>query len=232
MEASAETPAGRPLLAEDLLRVALQANEGALPRRGLRQRRGSARRLDVVLRAALFCDLAQRGAITGVVAPAVDRTVAGETVASDRILNAVAGAVARRPDVPWARWFTHLNDDRAVLVDRLVGTGKWTAAGGVRYVETVPAEAERLLARTYTVSELVSAPADARETALGYLFALTGPAMTAERLLGWDVRLTAVMGTPGGTTVRAVLTAARSAARPGWRRRGARRRRRGSSGRT
>ena len=217
---------GRPLLAEDLLRVVLTAGGGALPRRGLRQGRGSARRLDVVLRAALFCDLAQSGVVTGVVAPAV-----GAGVATDRILSAVAGAVARRPGVSWARWFTHSSDDRSVLVDRLVDSGRWTAIGGPRFAETAPAEAERLLARTYTVAELVSAPADARETALGYLFALTGPAMTPDRVLGWDARLAALdgmaatEGTAGGPTVRAVLAAAHAAAWPGWRRHRARRRR-------
>jgi hypothetical protein len=203
-----------PLIAEDLLRVVRQAGGGSLPRRGLRQRRGTARRLDVALRAALFCDLAQSGAVIGVTAP-----VATEYLSPDRILVAVAAAVARRSGVPWVRWFTHLSEDRTVLVERLVGSGQWTAAGGNRFVDTAPDTAERLLARTYTVSELVSAPVDARETALGYLFALAGPAMSADRVLGWDVRLAAIQVTPGGPTVCAVLREARSAAWPGWRRR-------------
>lgn len=205
---------GSPLIAEDLLRVALHAGGGSLPRRGLRQRRGTSRRLDVALRAALFCDLAQSGVFTGITAP-----VCTGTPSPDRILGAVAGAVARRPDVPWVRWFTHLSDDRAVLIDRLVGSGQWNAGGGSHFVEAAPDAADRLFARIYTVSELVSAPADPRETALAYLFALTGPAMTADRALGWDARLATLQVSPGGTTVIAVLGAAKAAAWPGWRRR-------------
>ena len=205
---------GVPLIAEDLLRAALHGGGGSLPRRGLRQRRGNARRLDVALRAALFCDLALSGALTGVTAPVVTGSRS-----PDRILGAVASAVARRPDVPWVRWFTHLRDDRTVLVDRLVGSGQWSAGSGARFVETAPDAAERAFARIYTVSELVSAPAEPRETALGYLFALSGPAMSADRVLGWDARLAALQITPGGPTVIAVLGAARSAAWPGWRRR-------------
>lgn len=207
-------PPAVPLIAEDLLRVALHAGGGSLPRRGLRHRRGTARRLDVALRAALFCDLAQSGVLTGVTAP-----VPTGSLSPDRILGAVAGAVARRPNVPWVRWFTHLSDDRSVLVDRLVGSGQWSASGGSHFIESAPDAAERLFARTYTVSELVSAPSDPREAALGYLFALTGSAMSADRTLGWDARVAAIQITPGGPTVSAVLAAARSAAWPGWRRR-------------
>ena len=207
-------PPDGPLIAEDLLRVVLHAGGGSLPRPGLRQRRGTARRLDVALRAALFCDLAQSGALTGLTAP-----VPTASPSRDRILSAVAGAVARRPDVPWVRWFTHLSDDRKVLTDRLVASGQWSLGSGSQFGETAPDVAERLFARVYTVSELVSAPADPREAALGYLFALTGPAMPADRVLGWDTRLASVQVTPGGPTVCAVLGAARSAAWPGWRRR-------------
>ena len=62
---------------------------------------------------------------------------------------------------------------------------RWSPAwsdpvGGRRWAGTASATlirsgAERLQARTFTVSELVEAPSDERETVLGYLYALTGP---------------------------------------------------------
>ena len=242
-------------LADDLLRVAAEAGAGSLPRRGLRARAGAARRLDVTLRAALFCELAQAGIVTGVATPEVPAAgvsadpmsadpmspnlisqdpMSPNLITQDPILAAVAAAVARRPGVPWLRWFSHLSQDRAVLVDRLVQSGRWTPAGA-RFTDADPDGAARLLARTLTVSELISAPADARETVLGYLFALTGPAIPADRALGWDVRLATLdgigTGTGNGATTRAILTAARQAVRPGLRRRSGRVARAGRTGR-
>jgi hypothetical protein len=78
-----------------------------------------------------------------------------------------------------------------------------------------PVGAERLQTRTFIVSELVEAPVDERETVLGYLYALTGPAMTPEHVLGWEVRLARLDPAPGGSSVRAVLAAARAVNRRG-----------------
>ncbi len=263
-------------LADDLLRVVLNDGQGSLPRYGVRERAGTARRLDVVLRAALFCDLARAGLLSGTRGPvAVPRrpgtsssgghgvsgggasgggasgrgasgggasgggasgggasgTVEatggaggqggaasagpGTGVAGDQILAAVLAAVSQRPGVAWARWFRHVRDDRSALVARLVESGRWTAQGGHRFRDADPRGAERLRARAITVSELVEAPADERETMLGYLYALTGWGMTAEHVLGWEVRLARLDASPGGPTVRAVLAAAQSVNRRG-----------------
>ncbi len=271
-------------LADDLLRVVLNDGQGSLPRYGVRERAGAARRLDVVLRAALFCDLARAGLLSGTRGPvAVPRrpgtsssgghgvsdgggasagsgsasrggasgtveaiggaigaleatggasgTVEatgggggqgaagnegpGTDVAGDQILAAVLAAVSQRPGVAWARWFRHIRDDRSALVARLVESGRWTAQGGHRFRDADPRGAERLRARAITVSELVEAPADERETMLGYLYALTGWGMTAEHVLGWEVRLARLDASPGGPTVRAVLAAAQSVNRRG-----------------
>jgi hypothetical protein len=277
-------PASRPPgpLADDLLRVVLHVGQGALPRYGMRERAGAARRLDVVLRAALFCDLARAGLLSGTRGPVAESgprrgTAAGAAgsgtasgggatsggapgrealgggaaggeapgggapgvgaeggggaprgaapggssdavsngVAQDQILSAVLAAVAQRPGVAWPRWFRHVRDDRSALVARLVGSGRWVALGGHRFRDVDPLAAERLQARTFTVSELVEAPVDERETVLGYLYALTGPAMTPEHVLGWEVRLARLDLAPGGASVRAVLAAARAVNRRG-----------------
>jgi hypothetical protein len=243
-------PAGRPPgpLADDLLRVVLHVGQGSLPRYGMRERAGAARRLDVVLRAALFCDLARAGLISGTrgpvaeaeprrnsagggasgqgaeagggdaprgTAPGGSSDGVGNGVAQDQILSAVLAAVAQRPGVAWPRWFRHVRDDRSALVARLVGSGRWIALGGHRFRDVDPLGAERLQARTFTVSELVEAPLDERETVLGYLYALTGPTMTPEHVLGWEVRLARLDLVPGGASVRAVLAAARAVNRRG-----------------
>jgi hypothetical protein len=233
-------------LADDLLRVVLHEGQGSLPRYGMRERAGSARRLDVALRAALFCELARAGVLSGTRGPVAADASAGKSaagksatgtgatgtgatgvgaagpapgpgpgVAGDQILSAVLAAVSQRPGVAWPRWFRHVRDDRSALVDRLVRSGRWTGQSGHRFRDSDSRGAERLQARAFTVSELVEAPADEREAVLGYLYALTGPGMSAEHVLGWDVRLARLDATPSGPTVRAVLAAARSVNRRG-----------------
>lgn len=215
-------------IADDLLRAVLAASRGSLPRYLIRERAGAARRLDVVLRAALFCDLARAGLVVaerGPVAashpgsssgrvPVAQDTVRAE-VEADRILTAVLAAVARRPGVSWTRWFRHVRQDRAALVSRLVASGRWTAQGANRFLDRDPGGAERLATRMFTVSELIEAPSDGRETVLGYLYALSGLGLSTERALGWDVRLAGLDETPDGATTRAVLAAARSVIRRG-----------------
>lgn len=218
-------------IAEDLLRVVVQASQGSLPRYGVRERAGTARRLDVALRAGLFCDLARAGVITGThgpVAPSGLRSTGprpadgggsedGCTDVEDRILAAILATVAHRPNVAWSRWFRHVRQDRAALVARLVRSGRWTAQGGNRFLDADPSGAARLQARTFTVSELIEGAADDRATVLGYLYVLTGPSMSPEHALAWDKRLATLDATPGGTTVRAVLAAAgRQLGVDGW----------------
>jgi hypothetical protein len=130
------------------------------------------------------------------------------------MLAAVFAAVQRRPRLAWRRWFRHIRDDRAALVERFVGSGRWLAQGGNRFADADPDGAQRLHARAFALAELIEAPRDEREAILGFLYALTGPRLPSERVQGWEARLAVVDATPGGPTLRRVLRTAQSTSRP------------------
>lgn len=129
--------------------------------------------LDIGLRAALFTDLllaeritAQRGGPYAETAEESD----------DRILDAVQRAVVRRPGVAWWRWFRLVRVDRIALVDELVGSGRWTATGGVRphYGDEQAGAALERSEHLRRVATLQIAPADPGEAVLAALTTMCG----------------------------------------------------------
>ena len=217
-------------IADDLLRVVLAAHSGTLPHRGIRDRDGAGRRLDVALRAALLCQLAQSGRLSGkhtaeLSAPPTRHRGDPRGPTGDPILETLAHTIGEHPGRSWVRWCASARSDRPALIAQSVREGRLQppdrhpSHGPHRYADADPAGAHHLRARTFTVSELIVAPTDDREAVLGFLFAVCGPTMSADRVLGWDVRLSHLRADQGAPTVRAVLVAARTAARSPLRRR-------------
>lgn len=161
-----EPPAGpRPRLATQLLLIARDPHTGRLRK---------PRNLDIGLRAALLADLALQGRITEQARGPV-LVVPGES--GDRILDAVARTVQRRPDVHWWRWFRHVRDDRTALVGELLDSGRWVRrTGGLRaaYDDADDTSSAALAYATMRVAEKQVQPADARQAFLASLTVMTG----------------------------------------------------------
>lgn len=179
------------------------------------------RRLDIGLRAALFTDLllAQRMVDVGG-APAVT----GPPDSGDRVLDAVARAVAGRPNVSWWRWFRHVRADRDVLIAELADAGRWLPrrSGMSRAWDDVDDLAAQAL--RHDLERVVSAkvaPRDARQATLGAIVGMCGAidGRPRPRALGGDLKalLDAVgqSGEPGAEYVpRMILGASRLSRRP------------------
>ncbi|MEP6852485.1 MAG: GPP34 family phosphoprotein [bacterium] len=169
-------------LAEQLLVLSLDPTDGRI--------RGG-RGLDVSLRGALLAELALRNVVgTDGRAP----IVVGEVMTGDRILDAVAATVHRRPGVAWRRWFRHVGVDRAALTARLLESGRWVAGPGRRrYADTDPQAADRLAMAVATAG----ATGPLVVTVLSELGAMPGPRSRKSRLRAREPALVARLTADG-----------------------------------
>jgi hypothetical protein len=153
-------------LATQLLRVSRDPGSGRLRHQSP---------LAIGLRAALFTDLVLAGRVISVgPAPAVGPV--GPT--DDRILEAVARTVEKRPNVAWWRWYRHVRVDIAALTDELVDAGRWTprpsALGRTGYDDVDPDSLAELTFTATRIGEFSMAPADSRQAVLAILTVMCG----------------------------------------------------------
>jgi hypothetical protein len=154
-----------PRLATQLLLIARNPHSGRLRHRGV---------LDIALRAALLTELVLDGRITHESGGPV---VISPGKSGDRILDAVASTVERRPNVSWWRWFRHVRSDRQVLIAELIESDRWTQRrGGLRpaYDDTDEGAALALSFETMRVADKQVVAKDARQGALAILTVMSG----------------------------------------------------------
>jgi Golgi phosphoprotein 3 (GPP34) len=203
-EAMTDAPTDR--LATQLLRVARDPGSGRLRHPGS---------LAIGLRAALFTDLVLLGRVgQDGPGPGVGPMPATE----DRILEAVARTVERRPRVAWWRWYRHVRPDTEALVGELVAAGRWTERPGNRtraaYDDADEAGLAELTHATMQVAESLTAPRDARQAILAILTVMCGSitGRPRPRALRRDLkpllRTASTTGERGAQVLPAVVTGA------------------------
>jgi hypothetical protein len=147
--------------------------------------------LAIGLRAALFTDLILDGRIgeSGGAPSAEEPAGSGDRAGShgpavfdaridsdDRVLDTVQRAVARRPGVPWWRWFRHVRSDRMTLLDELITAQRWTQHGSLRpsYEERDQDEAVAMIFELQRVIDGRTDPGDSRQAVLAVLALMCG----------------------------------------------------------
>ena len=140
------------MIAEDLLRLALDPGTGTLRNRTA---------LAVCTRAALMAELALSDCLVD--AGAAPRITPAEPP-QERILQVLREAIDRQPGHRWSRWFTHVSADREAVAQHLVAGGRWQPTGRgllgrTTYLDTEPDVVAHLVGTVTDLGEFRRAPA-------------------------------------------------------------------------
>jgi Golgi phosphoprotein 3 (GPP34) len=181
-----------PQLAADLLLIGRNPLSGRLRHRSA---------LEKGLRAALFVELilARRIGDSGN-CPAALTT----DPLDDKVLDAVLGAVARRPGVTWRRWYHHVAADRAILTKALVADGRWRRErdrlGRPVWRDTDQGATLATAHAVTQVAELRQAPLGQEQAVLAILSAMCGAISGRPRPRDLRGRLDALLAAVGPST--------------------------------
>jgi len=153
-------------LATDLLLIGRNPLSGRLRHRSAHEKG---------LRAALFTELI----LTRRIGDSANSPAALTTdPLDDSVLDAVLGAVTRRPRVVWRRWYHHVAADRAVLTKALIADGRWRRErdrlGRAVWRDTDQGASLAIAHAVSQVAELRQAPASPEQAVLAILSAMCG----------------------------------------------------------